>query len=248
MKAYIGTSGYQYTEWNQTFYPAELRPDHYLGFYAQHLDSVEINNTFYRLPREQVLQAWAQQVAGHFRFSIKASQRITHQRLLSTDSIGDLEYLLTNTALLGDKLGAILFQTPSQLKPDMQRLEEFLHLFPPNVPAAFEFRNQSWRQDKTCKLLRDKNYAWCVTDTDHKDASIASTADWGYVRLRKSGYSEQHMRWWIEQIRSQPWNRVFVFFKHASQGPQSPLLARRFSDLWRQAQIREHREPAGQHH
>ncbi|MFP4418117.1 MAG: DUF72 domain-containing protein [Chitinispirillaceae bacterium] len=234
MDAFIGTSGYQYSEWSQIFYPVDLKHDKYLKYYGENLNAVEINSTFYRLPGEQILQSWAQQVPQHFRFSIKASQRITHQRLLNTESIGDLEYLLTSTALLGVRLGAILFQTPPTFRPDMRRLEQFVQLFPPEVPAAFEFRHRGWQQQRTTDILASRNFAWCITDSDHRDASFACTADWGYLRLRKSGYTQDQMRWWIEQIRRQPWSRVFVFFKHGTEGAQSPVLARQFSRFWRE--------------
>ncbi len=247
MEAFIGTSGYQYAQWSETFYPGDLKEQQYLRFYGQHLKSVEINNTFYRLPREQVIQAWAGEVPQDFRFSIKASQRITHHRLLGTDSIGELEYLLANTALLGPRLGALFFQTPRSFRPDFKRLEDFLHLFAPNVPAVFEFRNDRWRQEKTYELLGNHNYAWCIADTDQKKADIISTADWGYIRLRRSGYTEEQMRRWIDLIHEQAWKRVFVFFKHSAQSSLSPVLAQQFSRFWKETEETGQKDMVGYH-
>ena len=132
MKLHAGTSGYAFKEWKGSFYPPDLKDDAMLAYYASRFSTVEINNTFYRLPKEHVLQEWAAQVPDAFTFSIKASQRITHHARLKPECAGAVEFLLKNTATLADKLGPVLFQLPPNLKKDFDRLRVFLDALPPD--------------------------------------------------------------------------------------------------------------------
>ncbi len=234
MELFAGTSGYSYKAWKGCFYPEDLPDKRMLGYYAERLPAVEINNTFYRLPRESVLESWAAQVPDAFRFSIKASRRITHFKRLK-DAGDETEYLLRVTQTLGDRLGVLLFQLPSNLKADLERLDAFLRLLPDGTRAVFEFRHISWQEDRVLARLRERGFAWCVSDTDEAPIDeLVGTATWGYLRLRRSGYSEGELLDWAVRLRAQPWERAFVFFKHEDAG-MGPRLAARFLEVFREA-------------
>lgn len=143
MRARVGTSGWSYDEWKGPFYPEDLPKDAMLRHYAQRLRSVEVNNTFYRLPSRSVLEGWAAQVPDGFSFVLKASRRITHNAKLGPDAADPLGYLMTNCEVMGDKLGPILFQTPRWVRKDVSLLRDFLEMIPPTRRAAFEFRSTS---------------------------------------------------------------------------------------------------------
>src|SRR3954465_4864790 len=147
MKFHIGTSGYSYSEWKGKFYPAKFLAEQMLPFYAQHFSTVEINNTFYRMPKPDVLKAWAKQVPGDFSFALKAPQRITHfQRLKDAgDSVGEF---LGVAKVLKRQLGPVLFGLPPNFKKDVPRLRQFLRLLPRKNRFAFEFRHQSWMDEE----------------------------------------------------------------------------------------------------
>jgi len=230
MIIYAGTSGYSYKEWRGHFYPEKFPATDMLAYYAQRLPAVEINNTFYRLPKESVLDGWAAQVPENFRFSIKASRRITHfKRLKETDD--ETAYLLRVLGTLGPLLGVILFQLPPNLKKDLPRLETFLDLLPPRAPTAFEFRHPSWFDDEVTGLLRDRGCALCLADTDDGDPpTLVDTGSLGYLRLRRADYSDEDLRMWADRIEEQAWDRVFVFFKHEDEAA-GPRMAERFLQL-----------------
>jgi len=233
MKLYVGTSGYSYNEWKGSFYPEDLPAKEMLSYYASRLPAVEINNTFYRLPQRSMLENWKQQVPNDFRFSIKASQRITHFKRLQ-DVADETKYLLDTAAALEEGLGVVLFQLPPNLKKDLPRLETFLSQLPPHTRAAFEFRHPSWFDDDVLAALHGQNQALCVSDTDDLPVShIDRTADWGYLRLRRVEYSEANLKDWLERVRDQNWNDTFVFFKHEDEGT-GPKLAAQFLGLARE--------------
>lgn len=234
MRIRVGTSGYSYAPWRGSFYPEGLAPEEWLSFYATRFASVEINNTFYRLPRREVLARWADDVRAHsdFVFVLKASQRITHRkRLVGAES--EMEYLLGNAAALGPAFGPLLFQLPPFLRQDAARLREFLKLLPAPRRAAFEFRHASWGSDEVRSALREAGAAWVVSDADDEpfEGALPDTADWGYLRLRRSDYDEAALRAWAERILARPWREAFVFFKHEDDGPQGPAKAARFLEL-----------------
>ncbi len=230
MKVLVGTSGYSYKAWRGNFYPESLAAKETLGFYAARLPAVEINNTFYRLPKESMLASWAEQVPPEFRFVPKGAQKITHVKRLK-DAGAEVEYLFRVTAALGPKLGAIFFQLPPSLRKDVDRLDKFLSLVPREQPVALEFRHSSWLDDEVFGLLQSRNSALCVADTDESEhPNLISTATWGYVRLRRSQYTQADLLQWKEHILSQPWDRAYVFFKHEDEGI-GPKLAAEFLGL-----------------
>lgn len=230
MKVWVGTSGYSYKEWLGNFYPEDLSPKEMLRSYASRLPAVEINNTFYRLPKESVLASWAEQVPAEFRFVLKAAQKITHVKRLK-DAGAEVEYLFRVIGALGQHLGAILFQLPPNLRKDVERLERFLTLVPDGRAVAFEFRHPSWFDDEVLALLRARNCALCLADTDEtQNPDLTPTATWGYMRLRRSDYSHDDLLKWRERILAQNWDHAFVFFKHEDEGI-GPKLGREFLDL-----------------
>lgn len=232
MELFVGTSGYSYKEWKGSFYPEDLSAKKMLSWYGERLGAVEINNTFYRLPKVAVLESWAEQVPPGFRFSIKASRRISHFTRLKETSQEPLEYLLETVRVLGDRLGVVLFQLPPNMKVDLARLETFLSYLPEGTPGAFEFRHASWKDESVYDLLRGRNMAWVCADTDdtEEDEPIVATADWGYLRLRRPGYDEDDLRRWADQVAGQSWGHAFVFFKHEDEGA-GPRMAAEFAEL-----------------
>lgn len=230
MNLHVGTSGYSYKEWKGNFYPEDLPAKEMLAYYAQRLPAVEINNTFYRLPQTSMIENWRDQVPENFRFSIKATQRITHIKRLK-NCAEETKYLIETASLLRERLGVVLFQLPPNSKKDAERLREFLDLLPNGTRAAFEFRHDSWHDDETFDLLRGKNSALVVSDTDEKPlTAITSTAGWGYLRLRKTSYSDQELADWMKRVQEQQWKDAFVFFKHEDEGV-GPKLAAQFLAL-----------------
>lgn len=230
MKFYVGTSGYSYKEWKGHFYPEELSEKEFLKYYGTKLNAVEINNTFYRLPKENVVQSWAEQVPEDFAFSIKASQRITHIKRLK-DAGDETEYLLRVVRTLKRRLGVVLFQLPPNMKKDIERLGSFLTLLAGDVRVAIEFRHPSWFDDETYALLRSNDCSMCIADWDEKlDVPFVSTADWGYLRLRRENYTSADLKKWMKKIQGQDWKTAFLFFKHEDEGV-GPKLAMKFLQM-----------------
>jgi uncharacterized protein YecE (DUF72 family) len=229
MEVRVGTSGYSYKEWKGSFYPEDLKAAGMLHYYAERLATVEINNTFYRMPTDSVLLHWAEQVPEGFTFVLKGSQRITHMKRLR-DVADAVDYFFRTASSLGPKLGPVFFQLPPNFKKDVVRLREFLALLPAAPPVAFEFRHESWFDDEVYDALREKQVALCAADTDESGAEgapIVPTASWGYLRLRRAEYDDTALRHWIDRVRAQPWERAFVFFKHEDAG-KGPAMAARF--------------------
>lgn len=234
MQVLVGTSGYSYKEWKGSFYPQDLKEAEMLRFYAERFGTVEINNTFYRMPARDTVTRWAEETPPGFTFVLKASRRITHEKRLSGDTADALSYLFETAGALGPKLGPVLFQLPPFLKKDAARLKGFLSLLPQGKPAAFEFRHPSWFDEEVYGILRSHGAALCSADTDdsgEEGAPLVPTASWGYLRLRRADYGETGLGAWADRIRSQPWDRAFVFFKHEDQGKGPELAARLMSLL-----------------
>jgi uncharacterized protein YecE (DUF72 family) len=230
MKLYVGTSGYAYKEWKGSFYPLDLPAQRMLQFYGERFRTVEINNTFYRMPTAALLQTWAGEVPADFRFVLKAPQRITHlHRLADVDEA--VGYLLDVAGTLKTRLGALLFQLPPNLKKDAPRLDAFLALLQAPHRTAFEFRHPSWFDDEVFALLREHRAALCIAEAEGDlDVPLVATADWGYLRLRRPDYGEAELKTWVQRLRQQPWQEAFVFFKHEEAG-RGPQLAQRFLEL-----------------
>jgi uncharacterized protein YecE (DUF72 family) len=230
MKIYVGASGYGYKEWKGVFYPEKISPKEMLRFYSERFNAVEINNTFYRMPTENVLLSWAEQVPHGFVFAVKAPQVLTHiKRLENVED--ETKYLFRTLSVLGDKLGPVLFQFPKSFRADAQILGGFLLHIPRTMPCAFEFRSPSWLTASILDLLRERGCSLCIADSDENPTNeIISTAPWGYIRLRRSDYSDRELLQWKERILAQGWEKTFVFCKHEEE-TEGPLMAIRFHEL-----------------
>ena len=230
MKIFVGTSGYSYKEWKGKFYPEKISPKEMLRFYAARLNAVEINNTFYHMPTAPVLASWAEQVPEDFVFALKAPQVITHLKRLR-DVGGETEYLFRTLSILDRKLGPVLFQFPPSFRAHRPQLQAFLALIPENVSGAFEFRHPSWFEAEILDLLGGKGLSLCLADTDEEPAQeIISTAPWGYLRLRRTDYTDADLSLWRDRILAQPWEQAFVFYKHEGEA-KGPEMALRFREL-----------------
>ena len=238
MKILIGTSGYSYNEWKGKFYPEKISGADMMAFYSKRLETVEINNTFYRMPTPHVVASWAEQVPAGFVFAIKAPQIITHIKRLK-DVKEETRFFLKTVAGLGKKLGCALFQFPGSFREDPALLGNFLGLIPEKTPCAFDFRSASWMNPRTLELLRQKKFCLCQEDTDENPVEeIASAASWGYLRMRRADYSDADLSQWSKKLSSMNWKKTFVFFKHEDDiGARGPELALRFRELMRDAAV-----------
>lgn len=232
MRLLAGTSGYAFKEWKGAFYPPDLADDGWLGFYASRFPTVEINNTFYRLPKESVLSDWATQVPDAFTFAIKASQRITHHARLKPECADAVGFLLRNTAVLGSRLGPILFQLPPNLKKDLDRLRAFLGLLPDGRRYTIEFRHESWFDDDVFGALRERDIALCAIEQADFKSPVQATASWGYLRLHRLDYDAGALGEWARRVAAQPWKETYVYFKHDEGVGSGPPAVDSFVRAW----------------
>ena len=228
MKLAVGTSGYSYKEWVGSFYPPKTPANQMLRFYGQQFRTVEINNTFYRMPQESMLARWAGEVPEGFRFVLKAPKRISHDRRLR-EVQEETRHLLQVASVLGPRLGPFLFQLPPFSKKDVPALRDFLPQLGASR-AAFEFRHASWMDDEVFGTLKAHGAALCLADTEDGEPPLVATAPWGYLRLRRPDYDDSRLALWVERVRAQAWDDTFVFFKHEDEGT-GPKLAHRFLEL-----------------
>ena len=230
MRLFVGTSGYSYKPWKGKFYPEDLPQSEWLSYYAQRFSTVEINNTFYRVPKQEVLEGWRRHVPETFRFGVKATRRITHiKRLKNVEE--ETAFFLRAASALQQRLGVVLFQLPPNLKKDLDRLRTFLDLLPDSGRYALEFREPSWFDEQVFTELRSRKCALCASDTDELPlGAIVSTAPFGYLRLRRTEYDDGALQDWGARIRSQIWDQAWVFFKHEDEG-LGPKFALRLLEL-----------------
>ena len=226
----VGTSGYNYPEWKGSFYPEKWPRTKMLPYYAERLETVEINYTFYRLPTERLLAGWSAVTPSGFRFTLKAPRRITHEARLTgcTEVTGAF---CAAAVTLGDKLGALLFQLPPSFRKNVEVLARFLDTLPPGVRTAFEFRHASWHDPAVNELLATRGAALCVADSERMRTPVQVTARHGYFRLRDQGYGDADLARWAETITSSTdgCDDVYVYFKHEERGT-GPAFARRLLD------------------
>jgi uncharacterized protein YecE (DUF72 family) len=238
MNIHIGTSGWSYKEWKGSFYPPKMPADEMLPYYAARFSTVEVNNSFYRIPSDRVLASWASQVPPEFRFVMKASRRITHHGRLKNED-GSLEYFLQAVNPLGHRMGPTLFQLPPTFKKDPARLQSFLTRLPRRWPAAVEFRHQSWFDEEVYQLLRDRDVALVAVDEDEGEgAPLIPSAAWGYLRLRRITYDRSQLSAWAARIREQPWSEAYVFLKHEEGSPTGPAAAEELQQILLELQMK----------
>jgi len=202
-----------------------------LAYYVERFTTVEINATFYRMPSAKTVAGWGAAAPAGFTYVLKAPQRITHfGRLRGVDE--PLRYFCDAARTLGDKLGPLLFQLPPNFKKAADRLGEVLAIMPDGFRVAFEFRHESWFDDEVYGLLRARNAALCIADTEEGSTPAVATADFGYLRLRAVEYTDDDLTSWIATIDrvGAAWRDAHVFFKHEDSG-SGPALARRFVAL-----------------
>ena len=231
MTYFVGTSGYNYPEWRGSFYPEKFPTGKMLAYYSERFNTVEVNYTFYRMPSEALLAGWAQGTPEAFVFTLKAPRRITHDSKLK--NVADLTRSFCRIATtLGSKLGVLLFQLPPNLKRDDAVFAEFLDTLPEGTRAAFEFRHESWLDDTIFALLRERNVALCIAETEKLTTPRVVTADYGYLRLRREDYTSDDVARWAQSVReNEPnWSDAFVYFKHEEAGI-GPKLAEQMVGL-----------------
>ena len=231
MKFWIGTSGFQYAEWKGNFYPEDLPPPKMLPFYAERLSTTEINYTFHRIPSAKTIDNWKQLTPENFRFALKAPQKITHWLKLR-DCADTLRHFYDVVSRLGEKLGPVLFQLPPNFKKETFVLGDFVNGLPGGMRAAFEFRHESWFDDEIFEILKTRNVALCIADTERLETPKAAPADYGYLRLRREDYADADVKGWSEFVREQKpnWKDAFVYFKHEESGI-GPKLAKQMMEL-----------------
>lgn len=214
LRLYVGTTtGHGYSLWQGNFYPFGLIGKDMQGYIAQQFDAIEFSPSLYHMPSSDLLSAWAAQVPEEFRFALVASSRITHlYRLVGTEEA--TRYFLRMTKTLGPRRGPLLFQFPLSFTKDEERLVQFLELLPPDVAAAFEFRHPSWHVAAVYRRLERRNCALVVTDGDAGSSPFIATADWGYLRLARTSYTDDELADWLERMREQGWRAAYLFFRH----------------------------------
>lgn len=221
---YIGTSGWHYEHWRGLFYPPELPKTRWLDFYARHFTTVELNNTFYRLPTEKAFTSWRESSPKGFLYTVKVSRFITHiKRLKNVDEA--LENFLVRARLLEDKLGPLLYQLPPNMRRNDEMLESFLSILPPGLCHVFEFRHESWLDDKVFALLQRHNAGLCVFDMPDFTCPLVATADFAYIRfhgssgLYSSCYSDEELFDWARKISqlSQNLEAVYIYLNNDAQ-------------------------------
>lgn len=234
MKTWVGTSGFQYSEWKGTFYPEDLPAAQMLSYYAERFSTTEINYTFHRIPAPKTIENWCKLTPPSFRFGLKASQKITHFAKLRNCQ-DTVDYFYEVACGLGDRLGPVLFQLPPQLKKDAELLARFTESLPASMRAAFEFRDSSWFDDEVFEILRKRNCSLCIADTEKLATPAVATADWGYLRLRREDYQSADVERWTGAIdeKADTWSEVFIYFKHEESGIGPKLAAQMLTLLKR---------------
>jgi len=225
-----GASGYSFKEWKGTFYPADMKPDGMLAYYSARLPTVEINNTFYRMPKTEMLENWTQTAPAGFKFAIKASRRITHFGHLKAETADSVSFLYRALDALGEKRGPVLFQLPPVMKKNLERLAEFLKLLPQGHGAAFEFRNETWFSDDVYEALKSAGAALCLSEReDNAPPPLVETAPLGYVRLRLETYSDSDLEAWARKLEATGWSETYVYFMHEPTAPAYAQTLMRFA-------------------
>lgn len=225
-KVRIGTSGWHYKHWLGVFYPEGTRASDMFQFYARSFDTVEINNSFYRLPTANTFDNWRESSPPKFCYAVKGSRFITHMKKLKDPQSSSAKFFLAADRL-GKKLGPILFQLPPRWKMNLERLEEFLQTLPPEHEYAIEFRDESWLVREAYDLLRKYNAAFCIHDFADMRVPLEITADFTYIRFHGptsakywGSYPDRELRAWADRIKS--WRRdlssVYAYFNNDPEG------------------------------
>ncbi len=223
---YAGTSGFAYPAWKPGFYPEKLPAKKFLTHYATRLNAVEANYTFRRLPSAAVLEKWVAETPPHFRFAVKAHQRITHIDRLAVSEFTAVFFRAIDPLRVTGRLGPVLVQLPPNLPSDTAKLEVFLAAAPIDIPLAFEFRHQSWFNEETYSLLTRHNAALCLAESEKITVPERLTAPFVYFRLRKEDYTageRLEIRTKVQGLVNAG-RDVYAFFKH-EESPAGAIYA-----------------------
>lgn len=223
MRYYIGTSGWHYDHWQGDFYPGDLAKSRWLEFYACHFSTVELNNSFYKLPSEKAFVNWKNSTPSGFVLSVKVSRLITHvKKLKNTEE--PLASFIPRARLLGEKLGPLLYQLPQSLRRNDQMLESFVKMLTRDACHVFEFRHNSWFDGGVYDILRCYNAGLCIYDMPGFSTPIIATSDFAYVRFHGSQrlyggcYSDEELEDWIHKIMKLKVKAVYVYFNNDAEG------------------------------
>ena len=224
MRYYIGTSGWHYEHWRYSFYPGTLAKAKWLEFYAGYFDTVELNNSFYRLPSEAAFAAWRNSSPAGFTFAVKVSRFVTHIKRLKNVQEA-VETFMSRAKILGDKLGPLLYQLPPDMHRNDERLESFLGTLPRGMKHVFEFRHRSWLDDEVFEILRKHNVGLCVFDMPSLTCPLVATADFAYIRFHGSTglyfscYSDEELAGWAERLAglTAKLKEVYIYFNNDAE-------------------------------
>jgi len=219
----IGCSGWSYPHWRRLFYPEKLPARNHFAFYAQHFNTVELNNPFYRQPTRERFIAWGEQAPPGFVFAVKGSRYITHIKRLAVEP-KSIDLVVDAARGLGDKLGPILFQLQANFRIDLERLERFVAMLPADARFTIEFRHESWLVPAVFDVLRSHGIALCIPDHPKMPKSFEITSDFTYIRMHQPpselGYGEQALQPWAQRLLE--WSSqkldVFVYFNNDIEG------------------------------
>jgi uncharacterized protein YecE (DUF72 family) len=225
---WIGTSGWQYRDWKERFYPKDIPQKQWLAYYCERFPTVEINNSFYIQPKEKSWETWRDTAPEGFRFAVKAHRYLTHRKRLK-DCEDSLERVATSARRLKSRLGPVLFQLPPYFKRSEEhakRLEDFLILLPRDLQCAFEFRGKSWFGEETLAQLRRRRAAFCSYDMPEVDCPLVATADFAYIRFHGTGaryrgnYTDRMLAGWAERLRelARDVDDVYAYFNNDAMG------------------------------
>jgi len=220
----IGTSGWHYDHWKHRFYPEELNKRRWLEFYAGHFTTVELNNSFYRLPSETAFATWYESSPASFTFAVKVSRFITHVKRLK-DTEEAVGRFITRAKILEEKLGPLLYQLPPNMHRDDEKLVSFLSILPEEMKHVFEFRHQSWLEGKVFEILCQHNAGFCIFDMPSLSCPLVATADFAYVRfhgstgLYSSCYSDEELADWAKKLTDLAVNlkAVYIYFNNDAE-------------------------------
>jgi uncharacterized protein YecE (DUF72 family) len=226
MQLWIGTSGFQYPEWKGSFYPEKMPASKMLPYYAERLTSTESNYSFRTIPSRKTINAWSAATPERFRFSFKALQEITHFKRLK-GCAEKVRAFHEGISPMGPKLGVVLFQLPPNFQRDTALLSAFLGELPRGMRAAFEFRHESWFADDVFTCLHDHAAALCIAEDEKLASPLVATADFGYLRLRRTDYTPADIARWAKFVGQQNWQESFAYFKHEETGV-GPKFAQAF--------------------
>ena len=228
---YVGVSGFSYASWKGKFYPRDAKSEEFLAYYSQHLDSVEINSSFYALPKASVVENWSEKTSEKFRFSFKAPGQITHDMKLGKGSFKLADRFSKTLDFLGPRRGPVLFQLPPYSKQDHKLLDEFLSETSSVKNRVFEFRHESWFQDSTYQLLEEHRAGFCIAETDEVRPVFQVTGGFAYFRLRKEAYNAKAIDQWAQKIREsvKGLRESYAYLRHDETG-ENAVLAQRLSE------------------